>query len=156
MSRDRSILEGNRNNFHAVANHRNRKKKIECLRDPARFVYDTPKILKVAANYYKMLFGRESRGNFSLQGDFWEVEDKVTSEENETLQAPFLEEEVKGVLFSCYLEGAPRPDGLHFLFFQKFWDVVKKDFLDLVRSSQEGKLYIFRLKFVMLTLIPKV
>jgi hypothetical protein len=41
-------------------------------------------------------------------------------EENIALQAPFLEEEVKAAVFSSYSEGAPGPDGLPFLFFQKF------------------------------------
>jgi pantothenate kinase len=56
-SRDRNILEGDRNTayFHAVANHRNRKK-IECLRGPEGLVFDTQWILKIAADYYKTLF----------------------------------------------------------------------------------------------------
>jgi hypothetical protein len=55
-SRDRNILEGDRNTayFHAVANHMNRKK-IECLRGLKGLVFDTQGILKIAADYYKTL-----------------------------------------------------------------------------------------------------
>jgi hypothetical protein len=43
----------------------------------------------------------------------------VTPAENDALQAPFEEKEVREAAFSCYPEGAPDPDGLPFLFFQK-------------------------------------
>jgi hypothetical protein len=94
-------LEGDRNTayFHVVANHRNRKKKIECLRGPDGLVYDTQKILKVDIDYYKTLFGKEEMGQFSLQENFWELSNKVTPEENEALQSPCLEKEVKEVVF---------------------------------------------------------
>jgi hypothetical protein len=70
-SRDRNILEGDRNtaHFHDVANHRNRKK-IECLRGSEGLVFDTQGILKIAADYYKTLFRKEERGQFSLMEDF--------------------------------------------------------------------------------------
>jgi hypothetical protein len=57
---------------------------------------------------------------FSLRADFWDVGDKITLEENRALQAPFMEEEVRAAVFNCYLEGSPGPDGIPFLFFQKF------------------------------------
>jgi hypothetical protein len=42
------------------------------------------------------------------------------------LTTPFFEEEIKEAIFSSYAEGAPGPDGLSFLFYQKFWEVIKK------------------------------
>lgn len=44
----------------------------------------------------------------------------VTVEENESLVGPFLESEIKEAIFSSYAEGAPGPNGLPFLFYQKF------------------------------------
>jgi hypothetical protein len=127
-SRDRMIIEGDRNTtyFQAIVNHRNRKKRIECLRGPDGVVHDTQGILRAAVGYYKKLFGREDRGSFSLQSDFWEAEDKVTPEENIALQAPFLEEEVKATVFNSYPEGAPGPDGLPFYFSRDFGGLLKK------------------------------
>jgi hypothetical protein len=57
-SRDRNILEGDRNTayFHAVANQRNMKKKIEHLNGPDGVVDDSRGMLKIAADFYKVLF----------------------------------------------------------------------------------------------------
>jgi hypothetical protein len=46
----------------------------------------------------------------------------VTEEENEFLLKPFTESEIREAIFSCYAEGAPSPNGLPFLFYQKFWE----------------------------------
>jgi hypothetical protein len=156
-ARDKDILKGDRSTtyFQAVANHRNRKKRIDSLRGSDGLVHDTHSILKVAASYYRELFRKEDRDGVSLSPNFWEA-DRVTSEERALLEAPFLEPEVKAAVFSCYPEEAPGPDGLPFLFYQKYWEVIKNDFMLLVGEFQAGKLDIFRINFAMITLILKV
>jgi hypothetical protein len=156
--RDRNILEGDRNTtyFHVVASQRCRKKRIDSLRGPGGMVHDTPDILRIAKDYYKTLFSGESRGAAALEEHFWGASDLITNEENSELTTPFLEKEVKDAIFGSYFEGAPRPDGLSFLFYQKFWDIVKDDLLKLVKGFKDSKLDWFRLNFATLTLIPKV
>jgi hypothetical protein len=112
--------------------------------------------LEVVVYVYKNLFRKEGRGNFSLTSNFWEPCDLVSAEESKTLENPFSEEEIKLAIFSCYLEGSPGHDGLSFLFFQKFWDTIKVDSIDLFSDFHRGNLDLFRLNFAMLTLIPKV
>ena len=55
----------------------------------------------------------------------------MTALENELLEAPFTENEVREAVFSSYAEGAPGPDGLSFLFYQKFWNLIKADLIDM-------------------------
>jgi hypothetical protein len=100
-------LEGDRNTtcLHVLANHRDRKKRIEDLKGENGLVQDTPGILKIAADFYKNLFKKEDRENVSLEEFFWDTEDLVTIEENLELEAPFSQEEVKALVFSCYSEG---------------------------------------------------
>lgn len=54
-----------------------------------------------------------------------------------------------------YGSGAPGPNGLSFLFYQHFWDVIKNDFMALVRDFVCGALDIQRLNYGIITLIPK-
>lgn len=119
-SRDRNILEGDRDTayFQVVAIQRSRKKEIECLMGPTGLVYENVGMLNVAADLYKNLFSKEDRLEVDLDDNFWDETEKVTTEENELLQAPFSETEIKDALFNCYAEGAPGPDGLSFLFYQ--------------------------------------
>jgi hypothetical protein len=58
-------------------------------------------------------------------------------------------------VFGTYAEGAPGPDGLSFLFFQTFWEIIKGDLIELFNDWHNGRLDIYRLNFAMITLIPK-
>lgn len=62
---------------------------------------------------------------------------------------------IENVIFSCYAEGAPRPDGVPFLFYQKFWDTINKDIVSMFDDFFAGNLDLYRLNFALLTLIPK-
>lgn len=61
-------------------------------------------MLKVATNFYKVLFGAEEKLEFHLEDCFWEEDDKVSTSENEILDAPFSEEEIKEAIFGSYAE----------------------------------------------------
>jgi hypothetical protein len=155
-SRDRNILEGDRNTayFHALANHRARKKKIAGLEGPSGFVQDNQGILKIAADFYKNLLKGESRGPFCLDRKFWDVAKFVLHSENADIEAPFSEEEVQEAVFSSYADGALGPDGLPFLFYHKFWEVIKRDLMNMFEDLYEGRLDLFRINLAVLTLIP--
>uniref|UniRef100_A0A453Q9V0 Endonuclease/exonuclease/phosphatase domain-containing protein n=1 Tax=Aegilops tauschii subsp. strangulata TaxID=200361 RepID=A0A453Q9V0_AEGTS len=141
-SRDRRIIDGDKNNayFHAMANHRHRKNHLSELVGDNGPVYTTQEMLGVATSYYKNLLCFENKHNICLGPSFWEEDELVTQEENEHLQKSFSEEEIKEAIFGSYAHGAPGPDGLSFLFYQTFWEVIKTYFMALVRDFEEGKL----------------
>jgi hypothetical protein len=157
-SRYRNILEGDRNTayFQAIANRRSRKKSVSGLMGPDGWVEDQPGMLKVAVDFYKQLFAEEEGEDLALGNNFWLDGEKVTQGENDLLTAPFNEGEIKEAIFGSYAEGAPGPDGLPFLFYQKFWDIVKEDIVKMFEEFHKGDLDLYRLNFAMLTLIPKV
>jgi hypothetical protein len=102
------IIKGDRNTayFQAVANQRNRKKRITCLETDEDLIEDNDLMLNPAVEFYKNLFGLEPRSRVKLDEDFWEEEDKVTLSKNEFLEAPFTEAEIKVVVLESYAEGA--------------------------------------------------
>jgi hypothetical protein len=99
-------------------------------------VHETNEILRVDVYFYKELFKKESRGSFSLEAGFWDMEDMVPPNSSEELEAPFRMEEIKAAIFSYYPKGSPGPDGLPFLFYQKHWEVVKQDIYDMFQEFQ--------------------
>jgi hypothetical protein len=71
------------------------------------------------------------------------------------LESRFSEEEIKEAVFSSYADGAPGRDGLSFMYYQCFLDIVKYNLISLFEDWFEGDLDVFRLNFAMITLIPK-
>jgi hypothetical protein len=157
-SREKDVMEGDKNTayFHAVANQRRRKKKIISLQNREGVEVDSPQeMLDVAVEFYKTLFGKEENIDIELDNDFWGSDDLVTEEENCLLDQPFSEEEIREAIFGSYAEGAPGPDGFSFLFYQNFWETIKKDLINLFRDFENDEADLFRINFAMLTLIPK-
>jgi hypothetical protein len=156
-SRDRQVVEGDRNTsyFHTVANQRRRKKNLSVLIGPNGPVETTEEMLDVAAIFYKNLFAKENRQDISLDDGFWDMEDLLTDEEASLLDTPFTEKEIHDAIMGSYAAGAPGPDGFSFLFYQKFWDLIKFDFMALVRDFESGTLDVSRLNDAIITLIPK-
>jgi hypothetical protein len=101
------------------------------------------------------LFKFEPRANISVVEDFFSEDDKLTLEENELLEEKFSEEEVKKAIFDSYSEGAPGPDGLSFVFYQSFWDMIKQDLMAMLEEFRRGQLDLYRLNFALITIIPK-
>ena len=86
---------------------------------------------------------------------FFPLPERITPEQNTIMEQPFSEEEIKMAVFSSYSDGAPGPDGLSFMFYQRCWEIVKADILALFRDFYFGNLDLYRLNFAVLTLIPK-
>jgi hypothetical protein len=134
-SRERRVKEGDRNTayFQAVANQRNRKQRISCFETTEGLIEDNELMLNHDVDFYKKLFEAEPDSGVKLDENFWEEEDKITILENSLLEAPFTEQEIRIAVFDSYSDGAPSPDGFSFMFYQSFWDLIKDDFMKLVK-----------------------
>jgi hypothetical protein len=112
-------------------------------------------MLEISTSFYKDLFRVEDRGGIALTNDFFSPEEKVSESDNNMLDAPFTEEEIKTAVFSSYSDGTLGLDGLSFMFYKKFWVLVKQDILELFLDQQKGELDLYKLNFSVLSIIPK-
>jgi hypothetical protein len=156
-SRDRDIKEGDRNRtyFHSVANHRRRNMLVHSLDGPDGPITDEAGMLDLATSFYKNPFKKEVPSRYRIADNFFSTDERVSENQNRSLEAPFTEEEVKKAIFYSYSDGAPSPDGLPFIFYQHFWDMLKDDLMAMFKDFHDGNLDIYRLNFAILTLIPK-
>lgn len=56
---------------------------------------------------------------------------RVTQTENDPLIAPFIEKEVTKAIFDIEHNKAPNPDGFSTEFYQKFWEIIKGDLMQM-------------------------
>lgn len=84
----------------------------------------------------------------------------LSNEDNEELTKPFTEEEeeeeVKKVIFSMKENSAPGPDGFGVCFYKNCWGSIKEEIMEMVNDFYLGNLYIARLNYGVITLLPKV
>jgi hypothetical protein len=79
----------------------------------------------------------------------------LTEQEIAGIKSSFTEEEIKKAVFESYSDGAPDPDGLSFILYQKFCDVIKGDLVEMFDDFYKGELDLYRLNFALITVIPK-
>ena len=82
-------------------------------------------------NYYKGKFGAPEEGNFTLDESRTDDIPQVSVEENNLLTNPYSEDEVRKAVFQMEHNKAPGPNGFPLEFYQKFWEVIKSDLLQL-------------------------
>ena len=101
--------------------------------DNGEWKEDNESMKQLIDNYFQYLFTAEV--HVPNQEVPEKVKPKVSSYMNESLLAPYTEEEVRRALFSIGDLKAPGPDGLHAIFYKKFWHLLGDD---LVREVLEA------------------
>lgn len=72
------------------------------------------------------------------------------------LTSPFSKEEVDAVLKDLPTDRAPGPDGFNGLFVKKCWNIIEKDFMELINQFADGHLSLQGINGSLITLIPKM
>jgi hypothetical protein len=91
---------------------------------------------EVATDYFLKLFTSSTGDRMGELLD--RVDPRVTNEMNDMVCKPFSPEEVKEALDSIGDLKAPGPDGMHALFYKKFWDVVGEKVTEEVLNVLNG------------------
>jgi hypothetical protein len=157
-SKSQFILEGDANTrySHNVANGRHKKKLIHSLVQDEGTTEGHANLKLYITNYYKGLFGSPDEGNFSMDESRIDDIPQVSVEENNFLNALYIEDEVKKAIFQMEHNKAPGPDGFPAEFYQNFWEVIKVDLLELFTFLHARQLELFCLNFGEIILLPKI
>lgn len=124
----------NTNFFHQYASSRKKKNIIKGLVDDSGTRHEDSNImLSMVKNYFTQLFQSEVHEINEAALD--PVKLRVTLEMNQNLMAPFSYEEVKHALFSIGDLKAPGPDGLHSIFYKRFWHMLGDDLVQEVLQA---------------------
>ncbi|XP_021743844.1 uncharacterized protein LOC110709892 [Chenopodium quinoa] len=141
QSRANELRDGDKNTkyFHHKASQRRGQNRICGLYDD-QGMWQTSKegTNKVIADYFSGLFASTMSNNFdeALMG----VKPKVTDDMNDILDMEPKADEIKDALFQMHPNKATGPDGMHALFFQKFWGTLGHDMVNFVQSWWRGEI----------------
>ncbi|RVW94928.1 hypothetical protein CK203_034502 [Vitis vinifera] len=80
---------------------------------------------------------------------------QISQQEADTLELPFMEEEVHLALMDMNGDKAPGPDGFTVAFWQYCWEFVKEEVLEMFKEFHEQNVFLKSLNTTFLVLIPK-
>lgn len=151
------FLEGDQNTkfFHLTASIRKKKNTILSLEINDTPTYDPIVLRNHITSYFKDLLGTTKPRLLSLQPNLWTDSEKLTPIQQHSLESSFTMEELKTTVFSCNPTKAPGPDGISFLFYHTFWDLIKNDLMQILQSFYNRTLDISKLNLASIILIPK-
>ncbi|KAM2061388.1 hypothetical protein ACFX1T_046455 [Malus domestica] len=104
------------------------------------------------AGYPKHQTQRSAGGDAVLDA----LDHRFSKEMTEILEAEFSSDEVRAALFQMHFSKSPSPDGMPLVFFQKFWDIVDLDVMNVMLSFLSLGKILKKINFTYVTLIPKV
>lgn len=151
-----SLKQGDRNtkNFHAHASHRRKINIIRSLQREDGTWVEEKNLRDYVAAQYKELF--TSQGVNRLQEIMDKVQPRLTPLMNESLCAPYTDEEILEALKGIGDLKAPGPDGMPAIFFKKFWDTVGERVKEEVKEVLNGANIPDGWNDTTVVLIPKV
>jgi hypothetical protein len=106
-----------------------------------------------AASYCKSMFAESMSWRPKMDDLDFEV---LNEDEASSLEAPFLEREVKDVVFGMDGNKAPGPDGFSLDFFQACWEVLKEDIMAVFSDFHAHGKFERSCNSTFISLIPKV
>jgi hypothetical protein len=146
---------GDRNTkyFHSVATERRKMNHIKKLRREDNVVVEEEAMKEVASNYCLNHF--QASPGTRMEDLLQHVQPHVTPEMNESLCKDFDNQEVVDALESICDLKAPGPDGMHAIFYKRFWDVVGEKVTEEVLAVLNGGPMPANWNHTCVVLIPK-
>uniref|UniRef100_A0A803MRA4 Reverse transcriptase domain-containing protein n=1 Tax=Chenopodium quinoa TaxID=63459 RepID=A0A803MRA4_CHEQI len=107
----------------------------------------------VISTYFGKLFASDNPSEYeaAVEG----IKPLVIEDMRRELEKEPTGEEIRVALFQMHPNKAPGPDGMHALFFQKFWSTVGNDVIRFVKEWWRGEVNLDEVNRTCIVLIPK-
>jgi hypothetical protein len=153
----KELLEGDSNTkyFHLIANGKHRKTRIFQLQHEDNIIEGEKELSDYEMTYYKDLFSAPTDNSFTFDESRVDDVPQVSEEENNLLTLPFIEEEVRNVIFQMEHNKAPGPDGFSAKFYQACWNIIKEDLMAMFAEFHVRNLPLYSLNFGTIILLHK-
>ena len=158
-SRVAEVKDGDRNTsyFHHKASQRKKRNYIHGICDRDReWQTEIEKVEVEVAHYFDTIFTSSKPSNDSLQAVLQHVRVSVTQEYNDLLLRPYTKEDIFEALNQMHPCKAPGPDGMHAIFYQRFWHIIGDEVFDFVSNILHNFSCPGNLNCTNIALIPKV
>jgi hypothetical protein len=129
---------------------------ILSIEDGENVLTEEGEIREHILRFYKDLFGSVPDTEIHLGLDIWEGARRVSSEDNDMLLQPFLEQEIEDTIKDLKSNTAPGPDGFSVAFYKCFLDKVKPLIKEMMDDLAEGRLDLSRINYGVIVLLPKI
>jgi hypothetical protein len=139
--------------FYLMANSNKRYNTIESLHINGSLSSNPAAIRDHAVNYYDSLFAESMPWRPRFDDLVFE---SLFAVEASSLEAPFLEKEVKDVIFGMHGNKVPGLDGFSLAFFQVCWGVLKEDIMAVFADFHSRGKFKKSINSTFISLIPKV
>ncbi|RYR65333.1 hypothetical protein Ahy_A03g011263 [Arachis hypogaea] len=118
--------------FHATTIQRRERNRIERLKNEAGYwLEEREEIMRHIEEHFEALFTSTTRQRYD--NTLSKIPVRVTEEMNRDLISEVSDDEIRNAVFSMGSLKAPGSDGLNGLFYQKYWEVIKKEVCEVVK-----------------------
>ena len=159
MQRSRAnwLKYGDRNAsfFQAFASAWRKKNYVKRLKDGGGcWIEGMPELNNHILNYLTQLFSSEMQ--HTDPSILEKVQREVTEQMNNFLLAPFTANDVREAVWSIGDVKAPVPDGLHMMFFKRYWHLIGEDITKEVLSAINSRKIPDEWNDTTVVMIPKI
>jgi len=153
-SKVKAAVEGDENTryFHACANQRHRRNKIQIIEHDGSEVHNHDQKAAILHSFYLNLLGSPSTTTWNFDLNHLYPEGALVLDH---MDAPFDKDEIHLAFRSMQSNGSPGPDGFGPLFFKALWATVSPDLSSLFNAFHSHEADIKRLNRSYLVLLPK-
>ncbi|XP_021736509.1 uncharacterized protein LOC110703057 [Chenopodium quinoa] len=158
-SRVLEVRDGDKNTsyYHHKASQRRKRNTIEGLYDSDGVWQEDDELFEnIVSGLYTNLFTSTNPTNEQTDKVLQHVKPIILDSNNAALLRPYTKEEVYDALKQMHPCKAPGPDGMHAIFYQKFWHIVGDDVYHFVSNILRGVSPLNHVNKTNISLIPKV